>query len=481
MNNQPSLNPLTALAHIDSNNRQSPTSCPKPNDTAESRETESDDSRSPLAKAAVVATACVAILAVSFASSVFGPAAATVAEQYKASEITVQLGVSLFVAGFAAGPLLWGPIAEVIGITRPLVIGTLGCALFHIPLGLANSLPTVLVSRFLAGAFGSSVLALGSGLVVKQYTGIPRAIALACCATSINVGAVVGPIVANYVLAWKDWQSLAWVVLILFGCIAPTLFFLRPWTTKSNAPSVVHDQGLCIQPLAMGWRVRCLVFLRIHLTKPFVLFIKEPILVILTVHLTFVYGLLYMSFQLFPLAYVERGWPSTSSTLPLLAVAIGLLASLVAVIVFMATWYRRRWEQNACLSIPEHHLPPMISGAIVLPPALLWFGWSMQTSWVSQAIASAFIGFGLQLIFISGISYLVEVYSSHIVSAMSIHVTFRCVFAATFPLWTKVMHKALGIEWTATVLSGFALLLTPFPVLFFTYGKRIRKWSRFTG
>ncbi|EEU35913.1 uncharacterized protein NECHADRAFT_35082 [Fusarium vanettenii 77-13-4] len=422
-----------------------------------------------------------AIFAVSFASGIFGPAAVILAEEFTASETLVQLGVSLFVAGFAAGPLVWGPIAEVVGMKRPLIVGTLGCALFHIPFGLAKNLSTILVSRFLAGAFGSSVLALGSGLVVKPYTAIPRGIALACCATSINFGAVLAPIVASYVLDKRDWRFLAWIVLVLVACMVPALFFLKEEQASKSAATAVGLNGEGSNHSSTKKpRMRCIDFARIYLTKPIVLFCKEPILIIMTVHLTFVYGLLYMSFQLFPLAYKERGWADTTSTLPLLAVAIGLLASLVAVAAFMTTWFKQQWQRDDGVTNPEHCLPPMMAGAVILPPALLWFGWSMRTSWVCQALASAFIGLGLQLIFISGILYLVDVYKVRIVPAMSIHVTVRSIFAASFPLWTKGMYDSLGIEWTASVLAGFSLVLAPFPFLFFMHGTRIRGWSKFT-
>ncbi|KAL2670119.1 hypothetical protein Neosp_015000 [[Neocosmospora] mangrovei] len=266
------------------------------------------DRRTPLAKVALVTTVSMAIFAVSFASGIFGPAVVILAEEFTASETLVQLGVSLFVTGFAAGPLVWGPIAEVVGMKRPLIVGTLGCALFHIPFGLAKKISTILVSRFLAGAFGSSVLALGSGLVVKPYTAIPRGIALACCATSINFGAVLAPIVASYVLHERDWRFLAWIVLILVACMVPALFFLKEEQASKSAATAVGLNGEGSNHSSTKKpRMRCMDFARIYLTKPIVLFCKEPILIIMTVHLTFVYGLLYMSFQLFPLAYKERG------------------------------------------------------------------------------------------------------------------------------------------------------------------------------
>jgi hypothetical protein len=122
----------------------------------------------------------------------------------------------------------------------------------------------------------------------------------------------------------------------------------------------------------------------------------------------------------------------------------------------------------------------MILGACLLPPALLWFGWSMATHWFSQVVASLFIGLGLQLVFISGIVYIVDVYMTNVVSAISIHVTIRSIFAASFPIWTRAMYDALGVEWMATALAGFAAVMMPFPILFFVYGPTIRSWSRYS-
>lgn len=84
------------------------------------------------------------------------------------------------------------------------------------------------------------------------------------------------------------------------------------------------------------------------------------------------------------------------------------------------------------------------------------------------------------LIFISGIVYIVDVYPSCANSAVSIHVVFRSVFAASFPLWTGPFYEALGVEWMSTVLGGVAAVLLPFPIIFLIYGKRIRSWSSYT-
>ena len=55
-------------------------------------------------------------------------------------------------------------------------------------------------------------------------------------------------------------------------------------------------------------------------------------------------------------------------------------------------------------AVPEQRLPPMIVGAIALPIALFWFGWtsSPNITWVPQVISSAFIGMGMLVTFWQG-------------------------------------------------------------------------------
>jgi hypothetical protein len=53
----------------------------------------------------------VATLAVAFVSSAYSGGIAEVLKQFRVSEIVGTLGISLFVFGFAVGPLLWAPLS----------------------------------------------------------------------------------------------------------------------------------------------------------------------------------------------------------------------------------------------------------------------------------------------------------------------------------------------------------------------------------
>jgi DHA1 family multidrug resistance protein-like MFS transporter len=86
---------------------------------------------------------------VTFASSVFSAATEVIAEQFGVSDEVSTLGTSLFVLGFAFGPIVWGPFSEVYGRKPPLYTGYFIFAVFNIGVAVAQNLYTIMVGTFL--------------------------------------------------------------------------------------------------------------------------------------------------------------------------------------------------------------------------------------------------------------------------------------------------------------------------------------------
>lgn len=61
-----------------------------------------------------------------FSSSAYASSVFSLQAEFGASQEVVLLGVALFVLGFAVGPLLFGPLAFVVG-KRPVYVGTFIC------------------------------------------------------------------------------------------------------------------------------------------------------------------------------------------------------------------------------------------------------------------------------------------------------------------------------------------------------------------
>ena len=124
---------------------------------------------SPLKKWGTTALVGIATLAVAFNSSAYSGGVEQVMEEFGVGVEIVTLGISLFVLGFAIGPLLWGPISELYGrqVTFALTYGAL--TVFNAGAAGSKNIETLLVLRFLAGSFGSSPLTNAGGVIADMF------------------------------------------------------------------------------------------------------------------------------------------------------------------------------------------------------------------------------------------------------------------------------------------------------------------------
>lgn len=104
---------------------------------------------------------CLLTFSVYIGSAIFTPGVPEVMQEFHISVVATTLGLTLFVAGYGLGPLLWSPMSEVPQIGRnPIYIATLVVFVaLQVPTALAGNLGTLLAFRFLTGFFGSPALA----------------------------------------------------------------------------------------------------------------------------------------------------------------------------------------------------------------------------------------------------------------------------------------------------------------------------------
>lgn len=76
-------------------------------------------------------------------------------------------------------------------------------------------------------------------------------------------------------------------------------------------------------------------------------------------------------------------------------------------------------------------------------------------------------------------TFLVDAYPLYAASALAANSFVRSSFAAGFPLFSTILYNKLGYQWASTLLAFLSVLMAPFPVLFFFYGKKLRGKSRF--
>ncbi|KAI2081952.1 hypothetical protein LOZ37_001007 [Ophidiomyces ophidiicola] len=427
---------------------------------------------------------------ITFSSSIFSQATGVTAKVFNVSTEVTTLATSLVVLGFALGPLVFGPLSELYGRTRPLFIGFAMSALFQIPVGLAQNIETILVCRFFVGVFGSACMAIVGGVFVDLWDPVNRGVAGATFASSTFIGPIAGPIVGGFIVhSSLGWRWTAWVTLILdvvIGCVAaftiPETF--GPLLLQHRARRLRKETGsLSLRAALSDTHPTMQEIIVKYFYRPLKMLVLEPILLLITLYLAITYGILYLFFFAYPISFqVVRGWKHPGvAALPFLGLFVGILFGSMFVIYMTKTRFARKMEETGFV-VPEERLPPMIIAAFVFPAGLFWFSWTSfpTISWVPQVLAGIPTGFGLIVIFLQGLNYLTDIYMIFTNSAFAANTLIRSGFGAAFPLFAAQMFHKLGVQWAGSILAFLTVAMIPVPMLFYVYGKKIRAMSRFS-
>ncbi|CZR41599.1 putative mfs-multidrug-resistance transporter [Fusarium proliferatum ET1] len=430
-------------------------------------------------KWSIVVSTSLATFVVSFGSSVYSAAIPHIQARFNVSPDTALLGITLYVIGFALGPMAWGPASELYGKRRPLFLGYAIFCICQLPCALAQNMPLLLAFRFFSGLAGSSSLAILGGMYV-DFLSRPaeRGISTAIFSVATFCGPTVGPVIGNLATLKLGWRWTAWLTLIggvIFGSIA---FLLTPETSEVVILRQ-RSKGNTSVTLSRIYRPErgISIFVQSYLTKPVRMFVREPILIFFTIYMSLAYGIIYLTFTMYPLAFVTvRGWSRMDGSLPFIGMTIGVVLACIGI-----SLHSIYYIQQSRVHVPERRLPPMIAGSILLSAGIFWFGWTSDRSvhWLLQAAAGVFLGSGSILVLMSGVVYLIEVYLVHANSALAINNFLRCVIAATFPLYATDLLVDVGLGVGGTVIGSVCLALSPVSFLFWRYGRTVRQWSKF--
>lgn len=218
------------------------------------------------------------------------------------------------------------------------------------------------------------------------------------------------------------------------------------------------------------------------ISRPWLLLFREPIVIILSIYMAIIYGTLYMLFGAYPIVYQQqRDWGEGIGGLAFIGVAIGMLFAISYSISFDHRRYQKIIEELGGFAPPEARLHSVIVGGCVLPFGLFWFAWTNSPSlpWAASVAAGVPFGFGMVLVFLGLLNYLIDAYTIFAASVLAASSVLRSCFGAAFPLFTTQMYVRLGIHWASSIPAFLALACIPFPFLFYKYGGRIRMHCKY--
>lgn len=428
-------------------------------------------------------------LASSQASAIISPASEAISEHFNiSSEVTV-LNVSLYIVGFAVGPLLWAPVSELFGRKWSILPAMYALMLFSIGTAVSQSPAAMFITRFFGGTFGSAPVSNVSAALGDIYEPKARGFAVSLYAVAVVGGPTIAPIigaalVVNPALGWRwtEYITAIWVFVVATVTLFCMPELYAPVLLKQKAKRLRKETG--DQRYWHPHEENKLDFKSIvvkHLSRPLKMLTTEPMVACVAFYASFVYAILYLTLEVFPIVFSEeRGWSLVVSTLPFLALFVGVLFALTVNLANQPR-YARIVDMNKGRPVPEARLAPMVVGGVLFAIGLLWFGWCASPSipWPVPVVAAGFIGAGFNIIFNQCINFLVDTYGMYAASAVSANTFLRSVLAAGLPMAAKSMFHTLGVGPAMSILGGVACLALPVPFLFMRYGLKLRKKSKF--
>lgn len=113
-------------------------------------------------------------------------------EFHETRKPVTSLVVSIFVLGFAFGPLLLSPLSELYGRQLLFNICNVVTLAFSIASATAPNIASFIVFRFIAGSFGAGPMNIGGGSIADQIAPARRGFVMSIFFTGIFLGPVLG-------------------------------------------------------------------------------------------------------------------------------------------------------------------------------------------------------------------------------------------------------------------------------------------------
>lgn len=155
----------------------------------------------------------------------------------------VQISLSTFLAGFAIGQLLWGPLADKYGRKKPILISLVIFTAASIACVYVSTIEQLWVARFIQALGGCAGVVISRAIVTDYFDKSRTLKIFALLALIMGIAPIVGPSIGNGVLSVFSWKGLfgtmAGLGIILFLL---TLFFL-PETHKEKAIGTKRNIG----------------------------------------------------------------------------------------------------------------------------------------------------------------------------------------------------------------------------------------------
>jgi multidrug resistance protein len=154
------------------------------------------------------------------ASAMLAPGVPQLMEEFHSgSDELASFVVSVYVIGFALGPMVLAPMSEVYGRLPVYYACNVLFTIFSVACAVSSNLGMLIGFRLLAGCVGSAPLSNGGGTIADLIIQEKRGASLSFYAMGLLLGPILGPVAGGYLALAKGWRWNFWVIAIAVSTI----------------------------------------------------------------------------------------------------------------------------------------------------------------------------------------------------------------------------------------------------------------------
>lgn len=345
-------------------------------------------------------------------SSMFAPGVPDIMRDFDSTSPNLAtFVVSVYVLGFAFGPLLAAPMSETYGRAICYNVANVAFVVFTIGTALSQNMGMLVAFRFLMGFAGSTPITNGGGSVSDMFPVEQRGKAMSVWAMGPILGPCVGPVAGGYIVQSLGWRWVFWIIAIAAGLIASACYFLvretyHPTLIARKVRRLQKETGNIELYNSLEDRtINDAERLKTALVRPIkILFLLPPVF-IMSLYIAVVFGIMYLLFSTITFVFGQQ-YDFSTGTVGLAFLPTGIRC-MVGMVLFgaLTDMMVKRSMAKGREPVPEDRLPiylTLTSGCIV-PASLFWCGWAVEakTHWIVPLIGLAVFCFGFMGVIVS--------------------------------------------------------------------------------
>ncbi|WP_063712788.1 multidrug effflux MFS transporter [Sciscionella marina] len=179
----------------------------------------------------------------SLAIDMYIPALPNLAADLRASPGQAQLSLTGFLVGLALGQLVAGPVSDMLGRRKPILVGisafAVGCALC----AAAINAPMLVIVRVVAGLVASAGLVIARAVVTDRYQGPDADRFFAALLAIAGLAPSLAPLAGGVLLQVIDWRGVFAVITVLAVAIGVGSFVWLPESLPRERRRTSSEQG----------------------------------------------------------------------------------------------------------------------------------------------------------------------------------------------------------------------------------------------